>query len=52
VRNVVAAGIPLTDAVAAATTTPSMALGLPGFPAVGERLDPFLVMADGGARLV
>jgi N-acetylglucosamine-6-phosphate deacetylase len=52
VRNVVAAGIPLADAVAAATTTPAKALGLPPFPAVGGRIDPFLIMPDGGARQV
>ncbi|MGO1319898.1 MAG: N-acetylglucosamine-6-phosphate deacetylase [Galactobacter sp.] len=50
VRNVVASGVPLAHAVAAATTTPARALGLPVFPGVGDRLDAFLVMPDGGTR--
>ncbi|MGO3151691.1 MAG: N-acetylglucosamine-6-phosphate deacetylase [Galactobacter sp.] len=52
VRNVVAAGVALPHAVAAATTTPARALGLPLFPGLGERVDPFLILPDGGARRV
>lgn len=49
VRRTVACGVALEDAVEAATLTPAWTMGLPAFPLVGERLDPFLVEADGTA---
>lgn len=47
VRNTVACGVPLRQAVAAATTTPAAAMHLPAFPGVGQQADLFLVTGDG-----
>lgn len=52
VRNVVQCGIPLTQAVRAASTTPATAMQLPTFPAPGSPCDPFLVDATGTATPV
>ena len=49
VRRAVACGVTLDDAAAAACVVPARALGLPTFPAVGTRCDPFLVAEDGTA---
>lgn len=49
VRRTVACGVVLEDAVEAATLTPAHAMGLPAFPGLGQRLDPFLIEADGTA---
>jgi len=49
VRRTVACGVALEDAVEAATVTPALAMGLGAFPSEGQRLEPFLVDADGTA---
>ncbi|MDR2254498.1 MAG: N-acetylglucosamine-6-phosphate deacetylase [Arthrobacter sp.] len=50
VLRTVGCGVSVRDAVTAATLTPARAMSLPAFPALGARLDAFLVDETGAAQ--